>query len=126
MSTTTTRRAFAAGLALAPAVALPAVAGAMGAPPLSGGLAQAIARHKVAFAAFIACHGPEDIPEDINDADSEAIEAVALAPCASDAELLVKLRYLLAYEKYLWRAPDIREQFGPVVVAVDLHFNPEA
>jgi hypothetical protein len=56
MKTHTTRRAVMAGLAAAPVVGLPAVAGAVSAAPMSDALAQAIERHKAAWADSTECH----------------------------------------------------------------------
>jgi hypothetical protein len=57
-------------------------------------LAQAIARHKTAQAALDAVPGPADYPEHLRDEEDEALDQLAFAPCASDAEFLEKLRYL--------------------------------
>ena len=53
-------------------------------------LAQAIARDKTAQAALDAVPGPEDYPEHLRDEEDEALDELAFAPCASDAEFLEK------------------------------------
>jgi hypothetical protein len=44
-------------------------------------------------------------------------------PCASDAEFLKKLRFLLARETNLWGSPAGNMEFGPIAVAVDRYFS---
>ena len=124
---TPSRRHMLAGLAAAPVAGLPAIAGAVLAKPLSEALATAIERHKAAHAAIEADYGREDVPDDVADGEAVALWELAIAPCASDAELIVKLRYLLGYE----RAGALDKDFeiscdGPLPIAVDAHFNPEA
>lgn len=128
MTQITTRRAAVAALAAAPLAGLPAPAGA-GLPAsakalqLSPELADAIERHRILKAAFDAHCGPEDMPESLNAAETEALDDLALTPAASDAELLEKLRYLLAYESSLWGQPEFYGEFCTLAVALDLHFN---
>ena len=93
--------AGAAATAVAPIAAPVAMACA---PPLSDALAQAIERHKATFAAVKAHHGPEDLPEDVCDADDAAFMALAETPCASDAEFVEKMKYMAAH---------LRRLFGP-------------
>ncbi len=103
-------------------------AGAISAVPLPKALAQAIERHRAAWAAYDASYDEDN--EDAFDAlvsvaDGPLADLVAV-PCASDAELLAKLRYLHAYEKSLIRGRpfDIADH-GSIPVALDVHFNPE-
>jgi hypothetical protein len=90
-------------------------------------LAQAIARHKAAEAAFddAASRDDDAAITRLSEAESDAIEILAGMPCASDAEFLEKLRYLLARETRLFGEPDCNKEFGPIAVAVDRHFNVE-
>ena len=63
-------------------------------------LAQALARHMAACAAIDAHSGCIDdhaLANQLFAAESDALEALAEAPCG-DAELVEKLRYLLAHE----------------------------
>jgi hypothetical protein len=123
------RRALAAGLALAPVAGLPALAGV----PLSDPLAQAIERHRIAREASNAYRGGDDETADrLADAEFDARADLAALPVSSFEELFVKLRYLLEAEKSAWRGQmiggsfDLSEKFGAVCFALDLHFNPEA
>ncbi|MGB6176433.1 MAG: hypothetical protein WBF43_08880 [Methylocella sp.] len=89
----------------------------------STALAQAIARHMAAQAAIDAFRGdPDGYPEHLGVAESDAIDELAFTPCASDAELLEKLRYLRAHETRTFGPPTGRHEFSSVVLAVDCHF----
>ena len=48
---------------------------------------------------------------------------MALTPCATDAEFLEKLKYLVARERYWYGKPDFGSQFGYGAVAAALHFG---
>lgn len=96
---------------------------------ISDALAQAIDRHRAAWAAYEAGYDPDN--EDafgalVSAADGSLADLVAM-PCANDAELLAKLRYLHAYEKSMIRGRpfDIADH-GSIPAALDVHFNPEA
>ena len=57
-------------------------------------------------------------------AERDALKALAETPCASDAEFVEKLRYLLAHETRIFDGPpDGNHDFGSLVVAVDRHFK---
>lgn len=115
------RRSFAAGLALAPFAALPAAAGAVPAAPMPGKSAGARDRASQGSARRCGCVSWRP-SRDLADAEFAALEAVARAPCASDGELVAKLKYLLAEESRLeGRGPSMRHDFGAVLVAVDLN-----
>jgi hypothetical protein len=91
--------------------------------PMSGALAQALARHMAAQAAFDAGPDPEDYQHLCN-AENEALDELAFTPCASDAEFLEKLRYLLAHETRIAEGPpDGSQHFGSILIAVDRHFH---
>jgi hypothetical protein len=54
-------------------------------------------------------------------AASDALEALAEAPCASNAEFVEKLRYLLAHETRIFGGPPNGHQdFGYILVALSL------
>ena len=85
---------------------------------------QAIARCEAAQAGYDAAHDDDDAANQLSDAESDAIEILAETPCASDAEFVEKLRYLLAHETRIFDGPpDGNHDFGSIVVAVDRHFN---
>jgi hypothetical protein len=86
--------------------------------PLSPELSKLINNHRAALAAFEATS--EDDPDFIgaSRAEDEARYDVAMRPCASDAEFIEKLRYLLNAEISLWGEPEFLTEFGSVVVAV--------
>lgn len=124
MTKTTTRRAFAAGLALAPAAALPAVAGERKPPAF----ADAIERHRKLYAEWSAACGRNDEPEmnRLCDATNAVLREIIEAPCVDDAELLVKLRYLVEAERRLSRAkPEGGGDWECVAQAAFRHFYPE-
>jgi hypothetical protein len=115
--------------AIAQAESEKARAGAISAVPLSEALARAIERHRAAWAIYEAGYDPDDedaFEELVSAADGLLADLVAM-PCASDAELLAKLRYLHAHEKSLIRGrPFDIANHGSIPVALDVHFNPEA
>ena len=87
-------------------------------------VAQVIARHKAAQAALDAVPGPEGWPDHLCREEDEALDALAFAPCASDAEFLEKLRYLYAQQAKIWDLPDNGDDYGCIVIAVACHFCP--
>ncbi len=124
------RRSIAAGLALAPIAALPALAGA---PMSSAALAQAIERHRAARKASDAYSGDDDETVDrLALAEFDARADLAALPVSTTEELFAKLRYLLEVEKSAWPGLmiggdfDLSEKFGSICFALDLHLNPEA
>jgi hypothetical protein len=118
------RRALAAGLALAPVAGLPALAGANSAAPISDALAQAIERHRAALVAFDTC-GDNDAEIDATGATERAARwELATLPCESLEDFFGKLRYLLEEECGVCDGIDFFENYGSVVVEVDAHFNP--
>ena len=57
-------------------------------------------------------------------AESDTLKVLVETPCASDAEFVEKLRYLLAHETRIFDGPpDGNHDFGSIVVAVDRHFK---
>jgi hypothetical protein len=65
----------------------------------------------------------DEAANQLSAAESDAIEILAETPCASDAEFLEKLRFLVARETRIFGPPDGNHDFGSIVVAVDRHFN---
>jgi hypothetical protein len=93
------------------------------APSMSTALAQAIERHKAAWAAFDPC----ETDAEMNAAaavEHEAIWDLAVLPCGSVEDLLGKLRYLVEAERRLDSDLHLLVAFGSVGIAVDAHFNP--
>ena len=74
------------------------------APKLSPPVAEAIARHKAAIAAREAAADDNDdeIFSSLCDAEDDALNELAKTPCASDAEFVEKLRYVLKYELWMF------------------------
>lgn len=89
--------------------------------------AVALERHKDAYAAILAtCGGENDIPADLTEAAYDAFAELAKTPCADDAELIAKTRYMLnhALGERLNERSFLSEGFDSVLLALDLHFNP--
>jgi hypothetical protein len=94
---------------------------------VSKSLAEAIARHQAARAALAAqiaaSPGDDSACEPLLTEDTAAMEAIAIAPCANDAEFVGKLRYLMSYERALSGEPSIRLEYGSVIVAVSNYLS---
>jgi len=92
-------------------------------------VAQALARHKAAQAAVDAHFGMIDdaaLATQLFDAERDALKILAETPCASKAEFIEKLRYLLAHETRIFGGPpDGNHDFGSIVVAVDRYMEVE-
>lgn len=123
------RRALLAG-AVSAALAGPAIASQPTAGPC--GLEAAIARHKAAQAAIDAMPKGMTLAEEeaadeafteLVGIEGDAFDALANAPCADDAELLRKLKYMTAHEIRTWGQPYTALQFGPLAVALAAHFS---
>ncbi len=114
-----------AGLAATPVAGLPALAAPVA--PISEALRQALARHTAAQAAVDAASGPEDLPEHLLDAAADALDDLVSLPCSNDAELLEKLRYLLAAELHvIGEPPTAKVEFGSMPRSLFVHFHLEA
>jgi hypothetical protein len=89
-------------------------------------LAQAITRCEAAQAAYDAMPDDDaDMKEQLFLDEADAADALAELPCASDAEFIEKLRFLLARETSLFGAPnDGGLEFGSIAIAVDRHLGP--
>jgi hypothetical protein len=89
-------------------------------------IAEAIARHAAAQAAFNArISNSDEISIPLCDAVNGALDKLAGTPCGSDAEFLEKLKYLLVEETRLNGALNFSYEieFGSVVFAAALHFG---
>ena len=95
--------------------------------PQPSAVAEAIARHKAAQAAHDAA--PDDSDEtmdplfDVFDAATRALEELGKTPCASDAEFIEKLRYLLPQETRQSGALHFGLEYGSILVAVATHLG---
>jgi hypothetical protein len=90
-------------------------------------IVQVIELCKAAQADYDATLDDDDaVKQQFSGFESEVVDCLARMPCASDAEFLEKLRYLLARETRIFGEPHGRAEFGSIVVAVDRHFNPRA
>jgi hypothetical protein len=97
------------------------------APAAGTALAQAIERCEAAQAAYDAIPDDDDAAkQQLSGFESDVVDALARMPCASDAEFLERLCYLLARETRIFGEPHGRAEFGSIVVAVDRHINPAA
>jgi hypothetical protein len=99
--------------------------GAAKADPVT--LAAAIAQHKAALAAINAVydrHGGEsdEFTESVHYED-DVCGALALIPCATDAEFLEKLRWLFARDVAHYYKPSFRNEFGGTLVAIAQYFG---
>jgi hypothetical protein len=82
-------------------------------------IAQALARHKAAQAPSTPNFGDK-----LFTAESDTFKVLVETPCASDAEFVKKLRYLLAHEaRIVDGPPNGHQEFGSILVAVDRHFK---
>ena len=85
-------------------------------------LTDAIARHqaaRAAIAAQVAANpGDDSACEPLLTEEAAAMEAIATAPCATDADFVEKLRYLMPYEQALCGEPSMQLEYGSVIVAV--------
>ena len=116
-SSNPSRRSFLRG---SPAAVVSATVG-LSAMPTIGLIAPAIERHKARLAELDAHQGPDDVPDDIVDAETAAVDDLAATPCVSDGEFVEKLRYLTGYHKRMWgpHDGDCRE----IMTALSLHFS---
>jgi hypothetical protein len=75
-------------------------------------VAKAIARSKAASAAYDAAQAAGEDTSAAFETDEKLYEKLVVTPCASDAEFIEKLRYLLKYETDLFGSPlDSRAEF---------------
>lgn len=95
--------------------------------PENDGLAAAIYRFEASHAAVKSITGPEDMPPELTDAQTEAVEALALAPCANAEELLTKIRLLIEFERGQARGGEFDiSSHATIAVALDAFFSKEA
>ncbi|MGJ0507009.1 MAG: hypothetical protein ACR652_07680 [Methylocystis sp.] len=86
-------------------------------------LSAAIERHKTARAAIEAHTGPDDVPQELVDAETAALDTLARTPCADDAEFFSKLAYLLSVQKALWGASWATSYAEEILTAIDIHLT---
>ncbi len=95
---------------------------------LSPTLAEALEKHRAAQAIVDAAIADGwgswrgDIPDEPVDAEAAAFAALAITPCATDAEFAVKARYMLAHQKKLWLA-HWKDYSQAVLTALELHME---
>jgi hypothetical protein len=125
----TTRRAALTALASASALAVPSalIARTSGAlfAPLSPELRAAIGAHRLAQANVDAHSGqPEEAFKALSHLEGEVHWKLAETPCATDADFLAKIAYLLRHEQRLWsELLSYDAQYGKLAFAVELHLE---
>jgi hypothetical protein len=126
MTDSPSRRSVLTALAAVPVAGVPALAGNSA---IGASLGAVIARHKAAVAAEAACRSAYESGGDgdrytvaCRHEDDVSLE-LARMPCASDAEFLEKLKYVLARDIAYYGDPDSRYEFGHTVAAVAQHFD---
>lgn len=82
-------------------------------------LSRLIDRHKLALESFEKTSEEDAGFITASRAEDEARYEVAVQPCATEAEFIAKLKYLLEAESALWGPPEFLTEFGSVVVAVE-------
>jgi hypothetical protein len=95
--------------------------------PMSGAIAQAIARCDAAQAPIDARSGQIDdaaLANQLFTAVSDAVDALADMPCTNDAEFIEKLRYLYAQQAKIWDLPGNGDDYGCILIAAACHFCP--
>jgi outer membrane protein OmpA-like peptidoglycan-associated protein len=68
--------------------------------------------------------GPDDVPKELVDAESRALEALAAVPCTSDEEFHSKLRYLLSVQKGAYGPSWAGSYAKEILEALALHLLP--
>jgi hypothetical protein len=53
----------------------------------------------------------------------DTLAQLAEAPCADDAELIEKMRYLIIEECAIWGRPDQKGEFGSTLRALEFHLS---
>ena len=126
----TTRRAALFALASASALAVPsapvAPAATASLPSISPELRAAIDAHRLAQVNVDAQSSEQE--EEFNalcDLEGEAWWKLAETPCATDADFIAKIAYLLRHERRLWgETLHTRDgQYGALAFAVELHLE---
>ena len=125
----TTRRAALTALAGASALAVPsalvAPAATASLAPLSPELRAAMDAHRLAQANVDAQSSEqEDEFSALCDLEGEAHWKLAETPCATDADFLTKIAYLLRHEKRLWgELLSYDAQYGKLAFAIELQLE---
>jgi hypothetical protein len=84
-------------------------------------LEAAIAAHIAADMRVEAHEGPEDVPLSLVDAETAALEALALTPCDNDAEFFHKLRYMLDNQRRAYGQNWTQSLAPEILTALSLH-----
>jgi len=116
-------------LASASAPAVPSLVAAIATAslaPISNELRAAIDAHRLAQTNVDGhCGEPEEAFSALSDLEGEAHWRLAETPCATDADFIAKIAYLLRHEQRLW-GETIRTydgQYGALAFAVELHLE---
>jgi len=127
--TATTRRAALAALASASALAVPsALVGAtsVAIAPLSAEFRTAIDAHQLAWANVEAQPSEdEEAFEALSDLEGTTDWKLVETPCATDADFLAKISYLLRHEQRQWGEMLLSYdgQYGALAFAIELHLG---
>jgi len=117
-TTNPTRRSFLRG---SPA-GLASAALALSAIPAADFLSLAIERHKKATYAIDAHHGPDDLPDELVDAEDNALWELAETKC-DDKQFIAKLQYLMGEQKRA-NGRNWREAYaGHILAAINLQLT---
>jgi hypothetical protein len=124
--TAATRRAALTALASASALAVPTALVAPAATPsltsISSELRAAIDAHRLAQANVDGHPGqPEEEFSALSDVEGQAHQTLAETPCATDADFIAKVAYLLRHEQRLWGELLSEDgQYGALAFAIEL------
>jgi hypothetical protein len=127
--TAPTRRAALTALASASALAVPtalvAPAATASLTSISPELRAAIDAHRLAQANVDGHPGqPEEEFSALSDMEGQAHQTLAETPCATDAEFIAKIAYLLRHERHLWGELLSEDgQYGKLAFAIELHLE---
>jgi hypothetical protein len=125
----TTRRAALTALASASALAVPsalvAPAAAASLASISPELRAAIEAHRLAQANVDAQSSEQEEEfSALSDLEGEAHWNLAETPCATDADFIAKIAYLLRHEQRLWgETLSHDDQYGKLAFAIELHLE---
>jgi hypothetical protein len=91
---------------------------------LNRALAAAIEAHKAADARVEAHYGPEDVPAPLVQAETAALEALAVTPCGDDRQFFHKLKYMLVNQRSAYGADWTGSYAREILTALALHLLP--
>jgi hypothetical protein len=92
---------------------------------ISPELRAAIDAHRLAQANVDGHPGqPEEEFSALSDVEGQAHQTLAETPCATDAEFIAKIAYLLRHERHLWGELLSEDgQYGKLAFAIELHLE---